>query len=244
MAAIDNDTDQVIGVLVHYWHGKIMMQAPDLTILHHLALQLQKSISRPITGIMGDNDQVTTVIQVYALQNAEYNCDKLTERYSLKLKDLKFPILHQLVSYEMVDVQKISYDTLASWLKAYEIESLGAEENEAFNTHIATRTHEILQSNACWALLVDGIPVALSGFSARLPQTVQVGPVWTPPAHRNKGYARLLLALTLQQAKTRGVEQATLVTDTPAAIRVYQSLGFEKIGLHRLAILRKSIFIS
>jgi predicted GNAT family acetyltransferase len=244
MAAIDNDTDQVIGVLVHYWHGKIMMQAPDLTILHHLALQLQKSISRPITGIMGDNDQVATVIQVYALQNAEYNCDKLAERYSLQLKDLKLPILHQHVSYEMVNVQKISYDTLVSWLKAYEIESLGAEDNEAFNTHIATRAQRILQSNAYWALLVDGIPVALSGFNARLPQTVQVGPVWTPPAHRNKGYARLLLALTLQQAKTRGVEQATLVTDTPAGIRVYQSLGFEKIGLYRFAILRKPTFIS
>ncbi len=100
------------------------------------------------------------------------------------------------------------------------------------------------QSNVYWALVVDGIPVALSGFNASIPQAVQVGPVWTPPPYRNKGYARLLLALTLQQAKQRGVEKAILFTHTPAAIRAYIALGFENIGSYRLAILKTPLFIS
>jgi predicted GNAT family acetyltransferase len=68
-----------------------------------------------------------------------------------------------------------------------------------------------------------------------------VGPVWTPPEHRNKGYARLLLAYTLYQEKLKGTKQAILFTDNPAAIKAYLAIGFEKIGNYRLALLEKPI---
>ena len=70
---------------------------------------------------------------------------------------------------------------------------------------------------------------------------VQVGPVWTPPEHRNKGYARLLLAHTLYQEKLKGTKQAILFTDNPAEIKVYLALGFKKISNYRLTLLEKPV---
>lgn len=88
-------------------------------------------------------------------------------------------------------------------------------------------------------LLLDGTPVSLSAFNARLTDMVQVGPVWTLPEHRNKGFSRLLLWYTLTQEKRNGTKKAILFTDNPAAIKAYQAIGFANIGDYRLALLEK-----
>ena len=92
-----------------------------------------------------------------------------------------------------------------------------------------------------WILLRDSEPVSLSGFNARLPDMVQIGPVWTPPEHRNRGYARTLVAMTLQKAKQCGVKKSILFTDNPAAAKAYEAVGFQQIGLFRLALLNNPV---
>ena len=87
-----------------------------------------------------------------------------------------------------------------------------------------------LEKNDNWVLLPNGTPVSLTAFNARLEDMVQVGPVWTPPEHRNKSFARLLLAYILCQEKSKGTKKAILFTDHPAAIKAYLSIGFKKIG--------------
>lgn len=67
---------------------------------------------------------------------------------------------------------------------------------------------------------------------------MQIGPVFTPIEFRNNGYARVLLYLCLQQAKNKQINKAILFTNDEYASRVYTSLGFEKIGKYRLAILK------
>ncbi len=70
----------------------------------------------------------------------------------------------------------------------------------------------------------------MTGFNARLPRIVQVGAVWTPPEHRNRGYARAAMALHLREAQAEGVERAILFTSNPFAARAYAALGFTEVG--------------
>jgi predicted GNAT family acetyltransferase len=86
--------------------------------------------------------------------------------------------------------------------------------------------------------------VWLSGFSVALSDIVQIGGVWTPPDHRCKGYARTLLALTLVKARERGIEKAILFTDSAAAAKAYEAVGFQHIGYYRLAILKQPIMLN
>jgi predicted GNAT family acetyltransferase len=88
------------------------------------------------------------------------------------------------------------------------------------------------------------VPVCLSAFNARLDLIVQIGPVWTPSEYRNQGFARFLLNETLHMAKDEGIEKAILFSDTPAAIRAYESIGFQKTGLFRMAILKDPIILN
>ncbi|MCP3673000.1 MAG: GNAT family N-acetyltransferase, partial [Gammaproteobacteria bacterium] len=128
---------------------------------------------------------------------------------------------------------------LIHWLKAYNIEGLGKEDNEALGQHVEEGMEKATDR---WALLIDDKPVSLSGFNAKLPEIVQVGPVWTPPKYRNRGYARALVAMTLQKARQEGARKAILFTDTPAAIKAYEAIGFEKIGAYRLALLKQPLY--
>ena len=74
--------------------------------------------------------------------------------------------------------------------------------------------------------MLDRQPVAMTGFNARLPEIVQVGAVYTPPLLRNKGYARLAVALHLAEARETGTRHAVLFAASDAAARAYQAIGF------------------
>jgi predicted GNAT family acetyltransferase len=74
-------------------------------------------------------------------------------------------------------------------------------------------------------------------FSAVTPQAVQLMGVWTHPSHRGRGYARRglreICGHILRQRK-----QATLFVNdfNDAAIRLYEELGFRRIGENRALI--------
>jgi predicted GNAT family acetyltransferase len=60
-----------------------------------------------------------------------------------------------------------------------------------------------------------------------LPDVVQVGGVYTPPALRGKGHARLALALHLAEARGKGVGRAILYAFSEPAARAYRAIGFQ-----------------
>lgn len=231
-----DDASRLIGVIAHYWNGNIMTQCPDRRVLQQLVLSLKEQMNRPCAGVLGPYDQAEVVIQTLGLANAQYTTSRKEGLYELALATLKEPIL--LPDYAVVKATTVSKDVLTNWLKAYEIEALEAEDNLDLAVRIKNRI-EVLMTADCWVLLKNNQPVSLSAFNAKLEDIIQVGPVWTPPEHRNRGYARLLVGWTLQIAKTQGVKKAILFTDNPAAVKAYESIGFKKIGHYRLALLAK-----
>src|SRR5262249_52612945 len=89
-----------------------------------------------------------------------------------------------------------------------------------------------LAEGASWVLEVDGVAVAFQQFNAMLSDVVQVGGVWTPPALRNRGYARAVVAGALRAARADGVRRGVLFTaetNVPAQ-RAYRALGFTRVG--------------
>jgi predicted GNAT family acetyltransferase len=227
------------GVLAHYWNGNIMMQATDRHLLKDLVHLWRPTISRPVAGILGADDQAETVIQELNLTNAPYSINRTEGLYSLDLNTLSMP--PSAKRYTMVKAQAIDRAVLAQWLKAYNIEALGARDGDALEQQVNNHINKILQEARAWVLLVESQPVSLCGFNATLPDMVQVGPVWTPPDQRGQGFARALVALALRQAEQQGIKKAILFTDNPAATKAYEVIGFKKIGVYRLALLQEPI---
>jgi predicted GNAT family acetyltransferase len=231
--------DQLQGVIVHYWNGNVMMHSKDHDVLEKLILHLKKNISRPIAGILGPNIQAEHVIKKLGLSGLSFGINSNEGLYEINLEALNE--LSMPSNMRVVSAQDVTKNILIEWMKSYDIEALGALDDETLEKQVKEHWNLRLQKNDAWVLLLDGTPVALSAFNARLSDMVQVGPVWTPPEYRNKGFARLLLAYTLHQEKLKGTKQAILFTDNPAAIKAYLAIGFKKIGNYRLALLEKPI---
>ncbi len=240
LASFD-DSGNINGVLAQYWNGNIMMQAPDGEVLAALAAAFREQAPRSVAGILGPADQAQAVMRELELSDADYATNRDEGLYALDLDALIVPSNLDAGRHEMVPAEDVDEAILTRWFKAYEIEALASEESEELDARVKDRVQRIGDTGDCWAFLVDGEPVSLSGFNARLPDIAQIGPVWTPPEHRSRGYARTLVALTLKKAADQGVQKAILFTDNPAAVKAYEAVGFKEIGSYRLALLKKPI---
>ncbi len=234
-----NTNDQLQGVIVHYWNGNVMMHTRDYDVLENLILHFKKNISRPIAGILGPHIQAEQVIRRLGLSECRFGVNNNEGLYEINLEALNELSMPQHM--KVVPAQDVSKDILILWMKSYDIEALGVHGNNDIDAKIEEVLNRRLKQNDSWVLLLDETPVSLSAFNARFADVVQVGPVWTPPEYRNRGFARLLLSYTLQKEKFKGTKQAILFTDNPAAIKAYLAIGFKKIGHYRLALLEKPI---
>lgn len=238
------ETGDIEGVLAHYWNGNIMMQVPNEKVLRELISAFKKMVIRPIAGILGENSQAEIVMSGLNILNQKYAVNRSEGLYVLDLTSLSFPSKYTENNYDVIEAGGLEKSLLIEWLRAYDIEALGAVDNVDLDTHVENKVDRLIKDSNCWVLIINGRPVSLSGFNASLPDIVQIGPVWTPPEYRNKGYGRTLVALTLLKARRQGVTKAILFTDNPAAVKAYEAIGFRKIGLYRLALLKKPIILS
>jgi len=77
-----------------------------------------------------------------------------------------------------------------------------------------------------------GEAVSLAGRSGRTPSGVRIGPVYTPPEHRGRGYGKALVAAVSQLELDEGARACFLYTDLDygPSNRLYLRVGYEKIG--------------
>lgn len=76
-----------------------------------------------------------------------------------------------------------------------------------------------------------GEPVAVAGASKVGGQIYQIAPVYTPPEHRNRGYAAAVTASAVELALEGGAGEVILFTASgnASARAVYGRLGFEEV---------------
>ena len=77
----------------------------------------------------------------------------------------------------------------------------------------------------------DGRPVSLVVAGSRTPNGRRIGPVYTPPAQRGRGYAGALTAAASQDQLDRGAAFCFLFTDlaNPTSNAIYRRIGYEPV---------------
>ncbi len=151
--AFDENGD-VTGVLAHYWNGNIMMQALDKAILSRLIHAFREAVTRPVAGVLGADEQAKTVINELLLSDAAYATNRSEGLYALNLDKLSVPEKFDFSKVEMVDAGKVDRAILTQWIKAYEIEALGSEDNEALSEHVESRVNRTINGTD-WRIFKD-----------------------------------------------------------------------------------------
>lgn len=78
---------------------------------------------------------------------------------------------------------------------------------------------------------VAGRPAAMAGVTAVLCGVARVGPVYTPPELRSRGYGAAVTAAITRLAIERGARSVVLFTDlaNPTSNSIYQRLGYRPV---------------
>ena len=76
-----------------------------------------------------------------------------------------------------------------------------------------------------------GVPVSVAGLTRAVAGMVRVGPVYTPPELRGRGYAGAVTAAVSQAALEAGLREVVLYTDlaNPTSNALYQRLGYRPV---------------
>ena len=225
----------VVGVVGHAWNGMVLVQADEAVA--DLARATLSWSGRPVTGFAGPLEQVVEARAALGLTDARATLHSAEVLMSLSLDAMKVP--EPLVNGRVRARRALAADRdlLVEWRIGYTVETLGKSPSPEVEAEAADGIDAGLAEDRLWVLEDGDARVAMTSFNAMLPDCVQVGGVYTPPALRRRGYARAVVAASLLDARDRGVGRAVLFTAGAEAQAAYRAIGFVTTGRFGLVLL-------
>jgi predicted GNAT family acetyltransferase len=119
-------------------------------------------------------------------------------------------------------------ELVAHWLAAFGHEALGEAPDVSEQTRKAA---ERAIRNGNYYFWDNGGPVSLMGKGRPTAHCISIGPVYTPPELRSRGYASAGVAALSQALLTEGYGSCVLFTDlaNPTSNSIYQKIGYRPI---------------
>ncbi|HEX6352985.1 GNAT family N-acetyltransferase [Actinophytocola sp.] len=120
-------------------------------------------------------------------------------------------------------------DLLAGWRDDSQIEIFGRLKDPASGPAVVRRMLEMGDSVVIWE--DGGKPVSWAVASTPIGGMSRVGPVYTPPAHREHGYGAAVTAAVSRSAWHAGAHDVILFTDlaNPTSNSIYQKIGYRQV---------------
>lgn len=117
-------------------------------------------------------------------------------------------------------------DLVLTWYDAFHVEAVP---NEAAPR--LTHVERAIAEGSVYLWEDGGRPVSLAAKGRRTAHGTSVGPVYTPPALRGRGYASACVAALSQQILDKGKHFCTLFTDlaNPTSNHIYQQIGYRPV---------------
>ena len=124
------------------------------------------------------------------------------------------------------------FELVFEWMQAF------IEETQLRNFELEAVVRNALTAGRYELLFVDGVPVSLGGNSGTYStgdiDIARVGPIYTPPAERKRGYASAITSVITARLIAEGA-LPTLYTQAsnPTSNKIYQELGYTLIDENR-----------
>jgi uncharacterized protein len=133
------------------------------------------------------------------------------------------------VSGKMRDYVRGDRELASRWMDAFVAEALPDAPPESSEKFVDRREEDPDGGLVLWE---DDGPVSMAGFGGPTPNGIRVGPVYTPPELRGRGYASALTAALTQRLLDGGRRFCFLFTDlaNPTSNSIYQRIGYRPVS--------------
>jgi uncharacterized protein len=180
-----------------------------------------------LPGVIGPKDGGEAFVRAWEAATGAHGKRALAERI-FRAESVRSP---EGVSGRMRAYEDADHELAIRWVDEFVVEALPeshpeAESNEDF---VKRRQNDPDGGLVFWD---DGGAVCMAGFGGRTPNGIRVGPVYTPPELRGRGYGSALTAALTQQLLDGGRRFCFLFTDlaNPTSNSIYQRIGYSPVA--------------
>jgi hypothetical protein len=179
---------------------------------------------RFLPGVLAPNELAELFASAWSsLTGAEYRAGIRERIYGLRRV-----LAPRLAPGAMRRAEERDRELLRLWLAAFMLEE--ALDDSAPISDADIDTWLGFETNGMY-LWEDVQPVCLCGFGGTTPHGIRIGPVYTPPELRGRGFASALVAATSQRLLDEGRQCCFLFTNlaNPTSNHIYQAIGYEPV---------------
>ena len=181
----------------------------------------------PPPGVLAPKDVVEPFLARWADRTGETAHLEVAERI-FRLERVLPPRRPATGSWRLATIG--DRELVADWVVAFSTEAM--PEQPPIDDPEAVADRWIARVNRLLYLWEDGgRVVSLVGAGGETPNGIRIGPVYTPPNARGRGYATSLTAAASADQLERGRRFCFLFTDlaNPTSNAIYQSIGYEPV---------------
>jgi predicted GNAT family acetyltransferase len=122
-------------------------------------------------------------------------------------------------------------DLLLGWLHAFADEATGGPPGGPGHLERMLDARLAAHEAGYWLWEEGGAPVSTSGYGSPTVGGIRIGPVYTPPERRRRGYATILVAELSRWLLGRGHRACYLYTDlaNPISNSIYGKIGYRRV---------------
>nr|WP_255732662.1 GNAT family N-acetyltransferase [Ruegeria sp. Ofav3-42] len=213
--------------------GMVLPQCPECSD-EELSDAIRLIRGRQLFGLAAEATQARRIMRLAGWEGRPATLNSDEPGFTLDLAQIIMP---DATAAQLIPLGDLDRDVAEGWRQSYLIEAMDFDAERA-QGQAKKDIAAYLERDSHRAVLVNGQPVAMTGFNARLPEVVQIGGVYTPPDLRGRSYARLAVALHLREAQSNGATRAILFAASEAAARAYIAIGFRPAGHYSLILFK------
>jgi predicted GNAT family acetyltransferase len=213
------DDGRVVGIAMHTPPHSLFLARMPAEAAGALAVSLADA-GRSLPGINGEQQAVADFATTWNQRTGQTWSTTVSMRM-YRLTELVVPVD---VPGHARPADQDDVPLIGSWLEAFHDEAQPHAPTADWTSQAQLRIKADLLS--VWQ---DGDhAVSMAAFSTAVAGVARVGPVYTPPAHRRRGYGAAVTAGATAAAIGRGAKQVVLYTNlaNPTSNAIYQAIGY------------------
>jgi uncharacterized protein len=217
---VEHDGEPVGAALRTSPHNLVLSRARDDTAIDALA----QAVEDELPGVVGALPEVEQFAHAWTSRNGVTPQRRIAQGiFMLERVD---PV--EGVSGAMRPATSADRPLLLEWFLAFGIEALPHPDEERLTRELDHRLSAADTGVVLWEH--DGA-VSLAGFGGPTPNGIRIGPVYTPPELRGRGYASALVAELSSKLLAGGRRFCFLYTDlaNPTSNKIYERIGYVRV---------------
>lgn len=225
MATLHDDDGELIGVALRTPPWPVITSGlPTDPALLDVFLTRWLEFDPELPGVSGPRENSTALAEVWTRRTGGTTKVTLATRL-FRLGELTSPTAGGQARAATRD----DFDLLVKWREDFEVEAIGFSRDPAEGPAAIGRMFDNGDSIVLWE--DRGDPVSWAAASAPIAGMSRVGPVYTPPEHRTRGYGAAVTAAASQRAWDAGAEDVILFADiaNPTSNSIYQKIGYRPL---------------